>query len=142
MAVKRSCEIKAAVVAADEREAGVRAHLNFGHTFGHAIERMQGYGHWLHGEAVAAGMVMAARISAHRGDLAPEVVQQLVAFNQSVGLPSAPPAGHTAADFLEAMSSDKKVSAGKIRYILLRDLGTAWITDSVTLEDIAGVIAT
>ena len=142
MAVKRSCEIKAAVVAADEREAGVRAHLNFGHTFGHAIERMQGYGHWLHGEAVAAGMVMAARISAHRGDLAPEVVQQLVAFNQSVGLPSAPPAGHTAADFLEAMSSDKKVSAGKIRYILLRDLGTAWITDSVTLEDIARVIAT
>ena len=142
MAVKRSCEIKAAVVAADEREAGVRAHLNFGHTFGHAIERMQGYGHWLHGEAVAAGMVMAARISTHRGDLAPEVVQQLIAFNQSVGLPSAPPAGHTAADFLEAMSSDKKVSAGKIRYILLRDLGTAWITDSVTLEDIAGVIAT
>lgn len=141
MAVKRSCELKAVVVAADEREAGVRAHLNFGHTFGHAIERMQGYGDWLHGEAVAAGMVMAARISADRSDLAPEVVQQLIAFNQAVGLPSAPPAGHTAADFLEAMSTDKKVSGGKVRYILLRGLGTPWITDSVTLEDIVSVIA-
>lgn len=141
MAVKRSCELKAAVVAADEREAGVRAHLNFGHTFGHAIERMQGYGDWLHGEAVAAGMVMAARISAARGDLAAEAVQQLIAFNQAVGLPSAPPPEYTAADFLEAMSNDKKVSAGKVRYILLRDVGSPWITDSVTLEDIAGVIA-
>jgi 3-dehydroquinate synthase len=86
-------------------------------------------------------MVMAARISADRGDLAPEVVQQLIAFNQAVGLPSAPPAGHTAADFLEAMSTDKKVSGGKVRYILLRGLGTPWITDSVTLEDIVSVIA-
>jgi len=141
IAVKRSCEIKAAIVAADEREAGVRAHLNFGHTFGHAIERMQGYGDWLHGEAVAAGMVMAARISADRGDLAPGIVEQLVAFNQSVGLPSAPPPEHTAEDFLEAMSSDKKVSAGKVRYILLRGLGAPRITDTVTVEDIAGVIA-
>jgi len=141
VAVKRSCEIKAAIVAADEREAGVRAHLNFGHTFGHAIERMQGYGDWLHGEAVAAGMVMAAQISAHRGDLAPSVVQQLVEFNESVGLPSAPPVGHSAADFLEAMGSDKKVSAGKVRYILLGGLGAPWITDSVTVEEIAGVIA-
>jgi len=141
IAVKRSCEIKAAIVAADEREAGVRAHLNFGHTFGHAIERMQGYGDWLHGEAVAAGMVMASRISADRGDLAPAIVEQLMAFNQSVGLPSAPPTGHTAEDFLEAMSSDKKVSAGKVRYILLRGLGTPRITDNVTVEDIAGVIA-
>jgi 3-dehydroquinate synthase len=141
IAVKRSCEIKAAIVAADEREAGVRAHLNFGHTFGHAIERMQGYGDWLHGEAVAAGMVMAARISAHRGDLAPAVVQRLVEFNQSVGLPSDPPAGHTAANFLEAMCSDKKVTAGKIRYILLRGVGAPWITDTVTVEDIDRVIA-
>jgi 3-dehydroquinate synthase len=141
IAVKRSCEIKAAIVAADEREAGVRAHLNFGHTFGHAIERLQGYGDWLHGEAVAAGMVMAARISAQRGDLAPEIVQQLIEFNQAVGLPSDPPVGQTATDFIEAMSSDKKVSAGKIRYILLRGLGAPWITDGVTVEDIARVIA-
>ena len=139
-AVKRSCEIKAAIVADDEREAGVRAHLNFGHTFGHAIERMQGYGDWLHGEAVAAGMVMAARISANRGDLSGSVVQQLIDFNQSLGLPAAPPAGHSALDFLDAMSSDKKVSAGKVRYILLRELGVPWITDSVTAEEIAGVI--
>ena len=84
---------------------------------------------------------MAVRISAGRGDIAAEVVQQLIAFNQAVGLPSAPPPQHTAADFLDAMSSDKKVSAGKVRYILLRDVGSPWITDSVTLEDIAGVIA-
>jgi len=102
---------------------------------------MQGYGDWLHGEAVAAGMVMAARISAQRGDLAPEIVQQLIEFNQAVGLPSDPPVGQTATDFIEAMSSDKKVSAGKIRYILLRGLGAPWITDGVTVEDIARVIA-
>ena len=92
LAIERSCAIKAAVVAEDERESGVRAHLNFGHTFGHAIERIQGYGDWLHGEAVAAGMVMASRLSALQGALNPEVVEQLIGFNNAVGLPVSPPA--------------------------------------------------
>lgn len=139
-AIERSCAIKAAVVMEDEQERGVRAHLNFGHTFGHAIERLQGYGEWLHGEAVAAGMVMAARLSVRRGNLESAVVDQLLSFQQQVGLPVKPPAGLTAADFLDAMASDKKVTAGKIRYILLTELGKACVTEDVSLEDIASVI--
>ena len=139
-AIERSCAIKAAVVMEDEQERGVRAHLNFGHTFGHAIERLQGYGEWLHGEAVAAGMVMAARLSVRRGDLESEVVDQLLSFQQQVGLPVKPPAGLTAASFLDAMASDKKVTAGKIRYILLNRLGEASVAEDVTLDDIACVI--
>jgi len=139
-AIERSCAIKAAVVMEDEQERGMRAHLNFGHTFGHAIERLQGYGEWLHGEAVAAGMVMAARLSVRRGNLESAVVDQLLSFQQQVGLPVKPPAGLTAADFLDAMASDKKVTAGKIRYILLNQLGEACVAEDVTLDDIAAVI--
>ena len=139
-AIERSCAIKAVVVAADEREGGVRAHLNFGHTFGHAIERIQGYGDWLHGEAVAAGMVLASRLSVLRGTLDSEVVDQLTAFNQAVGLPVAPPASVTSQAMLEAMGSDKKVSGGKVRYIVLSQLGEAVVAENVTEEDIACVI--
>ena len=117
--------------------AGVRAHLNFGHTFGHAIERIQGYGDWLHGEAVAAGMVMASRLSALQGALNPEVVEQLIGFNKAVGLPVSPPANVTPEALLAAMASDKKVAAGKVRYILLTQLGEAVVTESVTEDDIA-----
>ena len=88
-AIERSCRIKAEVVAEDEREGGVRALLNFGHTFGHAIERLQGYGEWLHGEAIAAGMVIASRLSIDKGTLPPSVVDQLESFNRTVGLPVA-----------------------------------------------------
>ena len=139
-AIERRCAIKAVVVAADEREGGVRAHLNFGHTFGHAIERIQGYGDWLHGEAVAAGMVLASRLSVLRGTLDSEVVDQLTAFNQAVGLPVAPPAGVTTQAMLEAMGSDKKVSGGKVRYIVLSQLGEAVVAENVTDDDIARVI--
>jgi len=139
-AIERSCAIKAAVVAADEREGGVRAHLNFGHTFGHAIERIQGYGDWLHGEAVAAGMVLASRLSVLRGALDSQVVDQLTAFNQAVGLPVSPPANITAQAMLEAMGSDKKVSGGKVRYIVLSQLGEAVVAENVTDDDIARVI--
>ena len=139
-AIERSCAIKAVVVAADEREGGVRAHLNFGHTFGHAIERIQGYGDWLHGEAVAAGMVLASRLSVLRGTLDSEVVDQLTAFNQAVGLPVAPPAGVTTHAMLEAMGSDKKVSGGKVRYIVLSQLGKAVVAENVMDDDIARVI--
>ena len=139
-AIERSCAIKAAVVAADEREGGVRAHLNFGHTFGHAIERIQGYGDWLHGEAVAAGMVLATRLSVLRGALDSKVVDQLTAFNLAVGLPVSPPADITPQAMLEAMGSDKKVSGGKVRYIVLSHLGEAVVAENVTDDDIARVI--
>ncbi len=141
-AIQRSCAIKAAVVAEDEREGGVRAHLNFGHTFGHAIERIQGYGEWLHGEAVAAGMVLACRLSAAAGGLEAKVVDELIRFNEAVGLPVSPPADVTPKALLAAMGSDKKVTAGKIRYILLRQLGEAAVTEDVTEDDIARVIGT
>ena len=117
----------------------MRAHLNFGHTFGHAIERIQGYGDWLHGEAVAAGMVLASRLSVLRGTLDSEVVDQLTAFNQAVGLPVAP-GGVTTQAMLEAMGSDKKVSGGKVRYIVLSQLGEAVVAENVTDDDIARVI--
>ena len=139
-AIERSCRIKAAVVAEDEREGGVRAHLNFGHTFGHAIERIQGYGEWLHGEAVAAGMVIASRLSASRGMLGASAVEQLIAFNETLGLPTSLPAGISTAQLLSAMGSDKKVAAGKVRYILLSALGEAIVTEHVTEDDVARVI--
>ncbi len=140
-AIKRSCRIKADVVAEDEREVGIRAHLNFGHTFGHAIERLQGYGGWLHGEAVAAGMVIAAQISVARGSLDEMALHKLLLFNEAFGLPTGPPADILAADFLEAMTSDKKVTSGKIRYVLLNKLGEATITDRVTEQEIVDVIS-
>jgi 3-dehydroquinate synthase len=140
-AIERSCAIKAAVVAADEREGGVRAHLNFGHTFGHAIERIQGYGDWLHGEAVAAGMVLASRLSVLRGTLDPQVVDRLTGV-QSVGRFAglSPRLNVTAQAMLDAMGSDKKVSGGKVRYIVLAQLGEAVVAENVTDDDIARVI--
>jgi 3-dehydroquinate synthase len=122
-AVQRSCEIKAEVVADDEREAGRRAILNFGHTFGHAIEHCQGYGDWLHGEAVAAGMVMAGELSGlGAGDALR--LRNLVA---SAGLPTAPPPAGSKA-LLDAMGLDKKVQQKQLRFVLLRVLGEAFVT--------------
>lgn len=122
-AIRRSCEIKATVVADDERERGARALLNFGHTFGHAIENALGYGEWLHGEAVAAGMVMAARLS---GIEAPEV-DRLRRVLEAAGLPVSPPdVGHDA--LRAAMDLDKKASAGKLRFVLLKRIGEAVAT--------------
>lgn len=120
-AIRRSCELKAEVVAEDERESGRRAILNFGHTFGHAIEHNQGYGEWLHGEAVAAGMVMAARLSGIDADEI-ERLRNLVA---SAGLPvEAPPIASER--WLAAMGMDKKVQQKKLRFVLLRALGEAF----------------
>lgn len=130
-AVRRSCEIKAEVVAQDEREGGVRAILNLGHTFGHAIETAQGYGTWLHGEAVSAGMVLALRLSAARGQISEEEVGQGVALLAACGLPTAPPESMRAADFLALMARDKKVIDGRLRLILLREIGAADIVDDV-----------
>jgi 3-dehydroquinate synthase len=123
-AVRRSCELKAAIVAQDERETGVRALLNFGHTFGHAIETASGYGAWLHGEAVAAGMVMAAELSARAGRLAASDSIRLRKLIARAGLPVAPPR-IDAARWLELMALDKKSAQGRMRFVLLEALGKA-----------------
>jgi 3-dehydroquinate synthase len=123
-AVKRSCELKARVVAADEREAGERALLNFGHTFGHAIETGAGYGAWLHGEAVAAGMVMAAELSALMGDLRKTDVARVRTLLKRAGLPVTGPA-LAPERMLELMALDKKAAKGKTRFVLLQSIGRA-----------------
>ncbi len=129
-AVKRSCEIKAHVVAQDEREAGLRAVLNFGHTFGHAIETGLGYGQWLHGEAVGCGMVMAAELSCRLGLIEPAFAQRLTALIARAGLPVRGPqlaADDNAGRYLELMRLDKKSQAGEIRFVLIDGPGRATV---------------
>jgi 3-dehydroquinate synthase len=130
-AISRSCRSKAEVVVADERETGVRALLNLGHTFGHAIETGMGYGAWLHGEAVAAVMVLATELSARLGWLREEQVARVRALLARARLPLAPPSALTPDDFLRLMAVDKKVQDGRLRLILLRDLGCGMIADDV-----------
>ena len=139
-AIERSCAAKARIVAADEREGGLRAILNLGHTFGHAIETAQGYGHCLHGEAVAMGMVLAARLSAERGRLTPAEVDELVAWLDAVGLPTIPPDDMPVADWLAHMARDKKVVNGRLRLVLLNAIGQAAIVDDVSQRELAGFL--
>ena len=129
-AVRRSCELKAQVVAADERESGPRAILNFGHTFGHAIEAGVGYGEWLHGEAVAAGMVMAAELSARAGSLCREDADRVKFLVARAGLPVQGPK-LAPERYLELMQVDKKAAGGKTRFILLDGLGRAALRDDL-----------
>ncbi|MCH9695121.1 MAG: 3-dehydroquinate synthase [Gammaproteobacteria bacterium] len=138
-AIRRSCELKAEIVAADERESGRRAILNFGHTFGHAIENCLGYGEWLHGEAVAAGMLMAAELSA----MDREDINRLSALLNAAGLPTAPPPLR-AEQWMQTMGLDKKVQAKQLRFVLLRELGDAYITaeyDATRLDQLTGAAA-
>ncbi len=130
-AIHRSCQNKAEVVAADEREAGTRALLNLGHTFGHAIETGMGYGVWLHGEAVAAGMSMAADLSRRLGWLGDAEVSRIEALIKRARLPVRPPPALGAARLYDLMSVDKKIQDGKLRLVLLRALGEAVIADDV-----------
>ena len=139
-AVRRSCELKAQVVASDERETGLRAILNFGHTFGHAIETGVGYGKWLHGEAVAAGMVMAAELSARAGTLRREDAARVKALIERAGLPVRGPA-LPPEKFLELMQVDKKAAGGKLRFILLEGLGRAVLRGDLAPELIQESIA-
>lgn len=141
-AIERSCRNKAEIVALDERETGERALLNLGHTFGHAIETGMGYGEWLHGEAVAVGMCLAADLSMRLGWLAADGAERVRALLARAGLPLAPPAQLTADDFLRLMAVDKKVKEGQLRLVLLRSLGRATLVSGVdphilrsTLED-------
>ena len=135
-AIRVSCETKAEVVAEDEREAGKRALLNFGHTFGHAIENLVGYGEWLHGEAVAAGMLMAASLSKLDADDS----NRLRALIEAAGLPVVPPKVG-AAKMLDVMQTDKKAKAGRLRFVLLSALGSAYVTDDVDDGALAAVLA-
>jgi len=130
-AIERSCRNKAEIVAADERETGERALLNLGHTFGHAIETGAGYGVWLHGEAVAVGMALAADLSARLGWLSGEQVGRILALLERAHLPLEPPPDLTADDFLSLMAVDKKVQDGRLRLILLRGLGQGVIADGI-----------
>lgn len=125
-AVARSCAIKAEVVGKDEKESGLRAILNFGHTFGHAIEAGMGYGLWLHGEAVAVGMLMAADLSARLGLMPAEFPHRLAQLLARAGLPTQAPA-LTVEEFFEHMAVDKKAEAGQIKYVLIEELGRACI---------------
>lgn len=122
-AIRRCCELKAEIVAEDEREAGRRAILNFGHTFGHAIEHSQGYGEWLHGEAVAAGMIMAAKLSG----LSSDDIDRLASLVGAAGLPTRPPA-IAADDWLDAMGMDKKVQDKQLRFVLLDAIGASRVS--------------
>ncbi|MEO4048515.1 3-dehydroquinate synthase [Pseudomonas sp. CAU 1711] len=133
-AIERSCAAKARVVGADERESGLRAILNLGHTFGHAIETHMGYGEWLHGEAVAAGTVMALEMSARLGWISEADRDRGIRLLRRAGLPVVPPQEMRPEDFLEHMAVDKKVLDGRLRLVLLRRLGEAVITDDFPRE--------
>jgi 3-dehydroquinate synthase len=131
-AIRRSCELKAEIVGIDEREQGLRAILNLGHTFGHAIETATGYGSWLHGEAVAAGMVLASDLSMRLGWMSNKDHERTVALLKRLELPvSAPKIG--AGRALELMGMDKKVLAGKLRLVLMKSLGDAVVTGDFPL---------
>jgi 3-dehydroquinate synthase len=138
-AIQRSCEIKATVVAQDEREGGLRAILNFGHTFGHAIEAGLGYGEWLHGEAVGCGMVMAADLSVRAGLMPASFVARMQRLCERAGLPIRGPA--LGADrYLELMRVDKKAEAGEIRFVLIDAVGHAVlrpVPDALVRETLA-----
>lgn len=138
-AIRVSCQNKAGVVAEDEREEGVRALLNFGHTFGHAIESGLGYGTWLHGEAVAAGMVIAARVSRRMGLIDGACVERIVKLLQRANLPVLGPRLGVER-YLQLMGHDKKVEGGKIRFILLRKIGVAFVSSAVPDETLAVVL--
>ncbi len=129
-AIQSSCASKARVVAADELEAGQRALLNLGHTFGHAIETGLGYGTWLHGEAVAVGMVLAADLSARQGWLDAPDVARVVSLLERAGLPVASPTTLEPDQMLKLMAVDKKVVKGRIRLVLLKAIGEAIVTDA------------
>ncbi|WP_100641298.1 3-dehydroquinate synthase [Marinobacter salexigens] len=140
-AIFRSCLCKAEVVAQDERESGVRATLNLGHTFGHAIETFAGYGNWLHGEAVGTGMIMAADLSAREGTISLADYDHVVRIIRKASLPELPPAQMTPADFMSLMAVDKKNVDGRLRLVLLRALGEAVVTSDASTENLKATLS-
>ena len=138
--IARSCEVKAKIVALDEREGGIRAILNFGHTFGHAIENLAGYGQWLHGEAVSIGMVMAADFSRQLGLLDEDSQSRIVTLLDQLNLPVSLPEDVDIDDMLSAMGMDKKVDDGKLRFIVCEGLGSATVCDDFSDEILRQVL--
>ena len=139
-AIERSCINKAQVVATDERESGLRALLNFGHTFGHAIEAGMGYGRWLHGEAVGAGMLLATMLSQRLGLVTAGDVKRVSGLLKSAGLPLDAP-GFGLERYLELMGHDKKVADGRIHFVLLQRIGEAFVTDQVPRDALAEILS-
>jgi 3-dehydroquinate synthase len=139
--IQRCCEIKAEIVAIDERESGLRALLNLGHTFGHAIEAEQGYGNWLHGEAVAAGIVLASDTAQKMNWLEPSEFRRIMAFLQAFDLPVEAPAEMGYDDFVKHMCHDKKVQAGKLNFVIPQGIGQAIVTSEVTDEVLRSVLS-
>ncbi|MBJ7554538.1 3-dehydroquinate synthase [Marinomonas spartinae] len=134
-AIYRSCAAKANVVTQDEREGGIRAILNLGHTFGHAIETQMGYGHWLHGEAVAAGCVLAADLSWRMGNITEQDLSRTVNLFRAAKLPVLPPKEMTRDHFVSHMALDKKVLDGSLRLVLLEKFGNAMVTSDFPMDD-------
>ncbi|GAB7214233.1 hypothetical protein OS42_08440 [Dickeya oryzae] len=139
--IRRCCELKAEVVAADERESGLRALLNLGHTYGHAIEAEMGYGNWLHGEAVAAGMVMAAHAARRLGQLSADDVERIKALLLRAGLPVTGPREMAPQAYLPHMMRDKKVLAGELRLVLPTAIGQSEVRSGVSHELVLASIA-
>ena len=139
-AIEVSCQTKANVVAADEKESGQRALLNLGHTFGHAIETGMGYGEWLHGEAVGAGMCMAAKMSALLGWLSHDQVEHTISIMKKAKLPTTAPDSMDEKQFLDLMSVDKKVLDGVLRLILLKSIGDAVVSSDYSKQQLADAI--
>ncbi|WP_083944912.1 3-dehydroquinate synthase [Thiomicrospira microaerophila] len=133
-AIERSCQNKADIVAADETEQGQRALLNLGHTFGHAIEAGMGYGNWLHGEAISAGMMQAAYMSQLLGDLTEQDLERMARIFKRAGLPIYPPNELSNDDFIRYMAGDKKVQAGVVRLVLMKSIGQAYISGDYPAE--------
>lgn len=139
--IRHCCQMKADIVSRDETEQGERALLNLGHTFGHAIEAWLGYGEWLHGEAVAVGMMMAFELAAARGWVSTQDLARVRALLLAFDLPVLPPSGMQIADFMPYMKTDKKVKDGRMRFILPKQLGLAIIVDDVTETELQQVFA-
>ena len=138
-AVYHCCQMKADMVAQDEKEHGIRAYLNLGHTFGHAIEAQMGYGNWLHGEAVAAGMVLACRLSEALGYLSAADTARARALIHAAGLPVAPPSMPLSA-WISHMQHDKKVQDGQMRFVVLHALGQAAMATQISTAQLKQVL--
>jgi 3-dehydroquinate synthase len=138
-AIRRSCEIKAAIVAEDEREAGRRALLNLGHTFGHALEVAAGYGNWLHGEAVAVGLLLAARYSQYNCGLAADVVPRIETLLKAIGLPTAIE-GFAADTLLDLMTMDKKSAGGQLRLVVMAAIGESMVISAPSQARLAQLL--
>jgi len=139
-AIELSCRDKANIVAQDERESGVRALLNLGHTFGHAIETGTGYGNWLHGEAIACGMSMAATLSLHQGWVTEQALQRVNKILLAANLPILPPTTMTLKQFMDIMAVDKKNLDKKLRLILMKDIGQSFISDDFDTQKLEQTI--